>query len=248
VLTSAQLVAAVDEHVRVPGQDWGATSDLLLIGSRALGFADPSSDYDLVLLTDEDIEQENVAFRARPGAPEISVAVCGPSARADKESANLAEWVYDITHARLLRQGTGIALSYQSSLARLWGGRRAEEIAGLRADANSAVRLAASALRHEQILAAHLALGRALYAAMNLIVTINETGRPGDKWLPLVVSGLAPHGSAVLKAADKWCQAGSEPEGVAAALGSLNAVLRGLPLLLDGREPDRADGSTQHRN
>jgi hypothetical protein len=229
VLTDVQLITAIEEHVNSPLQDWLTTSDLLLIGSRALGFADSSSDYDVVLLTEQDTGHGNVLFQSRPGTPEIGVAVIGPSARANKESVNLAEWVYDITHARLLRRGNGAAVTYQGHLARVWDSRRAEEAAHWRAAADAALQLATSAMRHDQVLAAQLVLGRALHAVMNLVVTTGETGRPNDKWLPRVVAGLTPYGPAALEAAERWCRAGAEPDGVAAALDSLSDVLRGLP-------------------
>jgi hypothetical protein len=226
VLTDAELVALVDEHAKTPSWAGLNVCDLLLIGSRAEGFADAGSDYDLVALSPSDDGRPERSFALDARTADVSVVVLAPAALARREADDFADWAYDICHARLLRGAGGIGTAYREHLAGLWRARRPAEIAALCTTADRALRRAASALRHREALATRLLAAAAATAVLHLVVTAREVGRPNDKWLPRVAARLEPDGPAAVEIAERLTGGGSSSAEVQEDLDRLRALIK----------------------
>jgi hypothetical protein len=182
-----------------------ATAAVVLVGSRAHGHADRSSDWDLVALVGDDREDETIElfppteplagptlaavtrWRASRRFGGVEVEVLGARGRRRRESIDIAVWAFELSHAKLLQDGWTEYRRYAASVADRFAEARPKVAVSEWAHFRLARNETLSAIAHGDAHAATLASARAVQAAARAFLLWAGLPYPSDKWLLTVV-------------------------------------------------------------
>lgn len=222
------MIASVEDLVRCGVEDQRLRAllegaDWYLVGSRACGFGDDFSDWDTLLLTPTDVEDEDTFAAtadgifgiARPdlqGAPTLAlhtrwrqahgvdVTVLGPRARRRRESAARVEWAFELRHALPVRLSGTDGETYRqrvdTAFRQLSGSRAVDAYRAFRQSRNEAV---ASLPRADEAAHALTAAACVSDAARFWLLSAGEP-HPTGKWL---LAALGPHADSIVIATMK---------------------------------------------